>query len=364
MLLHQTKTRNWGLIVAICLLAITLGVFAEPVALKLTDGTLWNGEIGGHISLVEKKRNNTKLIEGTLIRDAGQFIVVSTATGNSVVFVSDIHSIETDSQSPATEQATLKAPEQSKTSAVAKPEVQAGKLSKRVFLLPLDGGIGDIIRPTEIREIAEHADQFGPGQIIILDINSPGGSVLTGVQLQELVFDIRKRHRAIAWVDMAISGGAFLAFCCDEIYFKRSANFGSITMWSGQYQGAEEQQMNAWIKQLEGVLAKTSRTYLFAGPMVIVARQLSYDIDSETGEITYYDDLTGKHPLSDGTSVEVLALTANNALDCGLSDGTADTREELAALLDLDFLDDDGLGQRSQRNGQNFLSKHKWTSQS
>lgn len=115
----RAKTRNRGLMVAICLLAITLGAFSETVELKLTDGTIWHGEIGGHISLRKDEGRKTKFIEGTLIRDAGNFIVVSTSTGKSVVYISDIRSIESGSEPQIAEEETPKAPEESKTSSVS-----------------------------------------------------------------------------------------------------------------------------------------------------------------------------------------------------------------------------------------------------
>jgi hypothetical protein len=70
--------------------------------------------------------------------------------------------------------------------------------------------------------------------------------------------------------------------------------------------------------------------------MVVVDKQLSYDIDEETGEITYFDTTEGEHVLSDGNSIHILSVTAAQAEHCGLSDGTADTLDELAVLLDLD----------------------------
>ena len=315
--------------------------FAEQVELSLSDGTVWRGDTGQQIALVEKKGRKKTTIEGTLVRNAGQYLIVMVDSQNKIVFITDIVSISTpqttDDAPTASENDPVPDDTESKSKEpLSKSKPKYGKLPNGVFLLPLDGGVGEIIRSTEIREIAEHADTYGPGQIIILDINSPGGSVLTGIQMRDLLYDIRKRHRVIAWVDRATSGGAFLAFCCDEIYFRRSSNFGSITMWSGNFQGAAEPEMNAWITQLEGVLAKSSRTPLFAAPMVVFAAQLTYDIDEETGKITYYDNLTGEFVLSDGESVEVLSITADQADHCGLSDGTADTLEELAVLLDLD----------------------------
>lgn len=322
----------------LCTCIISLSVFADSVTITLKDGTVWQGETGQQISLIQKKGRKKVTVEGALSRDAGTFIIVTTVLRDEIIYVRDIESIETHSVSPeeSVEIAENITAEITSLDQIEKPKPKVGKLQKGVFLLPLDGGVGEVIRSTEIRKLAEHADEFGPGQIIVLDINSPGGSVLTGVQMRDLLFDIRKRHRVVAWVNRATSGGAFLAFCCDEIYFRRSSNFGSITMWSGNFQGADEPEMNAWITQLEGVLAKSSRTPLFAAPMVVFEAQLSFDIDEETGEITYFNHADGDNILSDGESVEVLSITAAQAEKCGLSDGTADNEEELALLLDLD----------------------------
>ena len=344
----------------LCFCFISLVAFADAVTITLQSGTVWQGETGHTIALIQKKGRKTINVEGTLSRDAGTFIIITTAQRDEIVYIRDIISISTESisQEENVEDAESDSVVNTSAKRIEKSKPKVGKLSKGVFYLPLDGGVGDVIRSTEIREIAEHADEYGPGQIIILDINSPGGSVLTGVQMRDLLYDIRKRHRVIAWVNRATSGGAFLSFCCDEIYFRRSSNFGSITMWSGNFQGADEPEMSAWITQLEGVLAKSSRTPLFAAPMVVFAAQLSYDIDEETGEITYFNTTEGEHILSDGESVEVLSVTAAQAEKCGLSDGTADTLEELALLLDLDGWNEiDTYGRKLSKDWKATLEK-------
>ena len=75
------------------------------------------------------------------------------------------------------------------------------------------------------------------------------------------------------------------------------------------------------------------RSKYIAHAMIHAPSMVSYNKDPETGEITWYDDLSGQGVLSDAKSN--LVLTSGSALRCGFSDGTADTGEELAKLLDL-----------------------------
>jgi hypothetical protein len=67
--------------------------------------------------------------------------------------------------------------------------------------------------------------------------------------------------------------------------------------------------------------------------MIHAPMMVSYDKDPDTGEVTFYNDLSGEYVLSDEESN--LVFNASLALHCGFSDGTADTEEELAKLLDL-----------------------------
>ena len=76
---------------------------------------------------------------------------------------------------------------------------------------------------------------------------------------------------------------------------------------------------------------------------------LSYDVDEETGEVTYYADLQGEHHLSRYDSN--LTLGAEEAVHSGLGDGIADTKEELAKFLDLDeWVEYDTFGEEAAKN--------------
>jgi len=201
-----------------------------------------------------------------------------------------------------------------------------------VFVLPLEGTVGIGLRYQEMEAIAKEADKYGPGQIIVMLIESPGGLVIEGDKIHDSLREIKKRHRVVAWIREAISGAAFTALHCDEIYFMRVGSLGAITMFAGQtaISGAELQD---WLRKCTEVAEMGGRNGAVVRAMIHHPLLCSYDKDPVTGKVTIYDTLEGKYVLSD--EKDNLVLNASNALDCGFSDGTADTPEELAQLLHL-----------------------------
>ena len=54
----------------------------------------------------------------------------------------------------------------------------------RRLLPPQEGQVGTLARHESIEQIAAEADKYEPGQIIVLHINSPGGLVLEGDEIE------------------------------------------------------------------------------------------------------------------------------------------------------------------------------------
>ena len=98
-----------------------------------------------------------------------------------------------------------------------------------VFVLPLKNTVGTYIRHEEMEAIAEEADKYGPGQIIVLILDTPGGSVTETEKIHEVLMKIKKRHRLVAWIKEAISAGCAIALHCDEIYFMKEGSAGAMT---------------------------------------------------------------------------------------------------------------------------------------
>jgi hypothetical protein len=185
-------------------------------------------------------------------------------------------------------------------------------------------------------------DELGPGQTLVLHISSGGGYVAEWQLIWQTIQEIKKKHRVIAWVKTAISAAASTSLACTGIVFETSGALGSITTLSSAGESSLAVQMRG-VRELEEVLREGGYSKHFAMPFKLNAGLLSYDKDPETGAVTFYPDVTGDHILSDST--HVLTIKAREAEDCGFAIGIADSREELAQVLDMGGWNEIGTGQ-------------------
>ena len=350
-------------IITVFLSAIFAAAGVSPVAsadeheFQFANGGSWRGDIGHVISIAFMENGVPQQMEGTLMKVDGTSpyrlisvrgdIAGSTATKG--IFESDIVSMTLDGEAPDPVETTsstskpsasksssdaVKQPASNRTASPVKGSDGFLKAPKRgVFFLPWEGQVGTLARHESIEAIAKEADKYGPGQIIVLHINSPGGLVIEGDEISETLLDIKRRHRVVAWIKKAISAGAFTALHCDEIYFEKVGAMGSAVMFAGQ-KSIEGAQLAAWVKDFGDVAEAGGRNRIPAECMITRTKMASYDKDPETDEITWYANMQGEHAISNNE--QVLTLNAGNALHSGYIDGVASTEEELAVLLDLE----------------------------
>jgi len=207
---------------------------------------------------------------------------------------------------------------------------------KGVFLLPWRGVVGETACAAEIEAVAAEADKWGPGQTIVLEIESPGGLLTEAFRLVDAIAKVRERHRVVAWVREAISAAAFTAMLCDEIYFRRDGVLGATVLihgGNGLYGGP----LDAFRTELGSIVEKNGRSRMLFEAMVLAKPVLTYTKDPGSGKTTFHDRITGlpgEVVLSD--EKDSLTFNAQNAFACGFSRGTADTGAELAPLLGLE----------------------------
>lgn len=316
-----------------CIAAAALG--GEAVQIRLNDGSRWRGEISDYVELKILQQGIEVELKGRIVEAAAWYITVegdmAGETRRKTIFKGDIVAIQTIESDTMTEAKSSTARDRTSSGRRSADSGDAGANQPGVFVLPMSGTVGVKFRHEEVEAIAEHADQYGAGQIIVLLMDSHGG----GIEMETIhatIMEAKKRHRVVAWIKTAISAAAASALACDEIYFMTEGTLGAMTGYSGTtaLQGKE---LEAWLKTAGKWMEGGDRSPYIAHAMIHAPRMLSYDKDPETHEVTWYDDLSGEFDLSDDQSN--LVFTSSTALRCGFSDGTADTEDDLANLLHL-----------------------------
>ncbi len=338
--------------VLICGLLLALAgpaLAGERIDLRLNDGSRWRGEVADHVELKIRERGVDVELRGRII-DAGDLWIKfeSEHAGEirqKTIFKADIiaiRSIHADEAKPTRRPSRSERREQS-------DESPGGGLG--VFVLPMKGMVGTSFRHEEVEELAEHADQFGPRQIIVLLIDSHGGSIEME-KVHETIREIKKRHRVVAWIKTAISAAAASAIACDQIYFMTEGTLGAMTGVPPMSDKAEE----IWLATAERWMETGGRSKYIARAMIRAECMLSYDKDPVTGKITWYDDVSGESVLSDAESN--LVFTSSTAMRCGFADGVADTEDDLANVLNLPkWYEIDDYGRRIAKEWQETVER-------
>jgi hypothetical protein len=326
---------------------------ADQYELTFSNGSSWRGDDGALVDVVYNEQGIEQSMTGVIKKIDGRpgfqivFIrgQIAGREATKGIFAPDIVSMKASGDGDASASAgtpaakTTDADRSGSDGKTSKPAITTTgedgflKSSKPgVFFMPWEGPVGIEARHDEIKAIIDEADKYGPGQIIVLQINSPGGLVIEGDKIHETLKDVKKRHRVVAWIKEAISAAAFTSLHCDEIYFMQVGAMGSAVMFAGQtaISGGE---LDAWLKKFSEVAEIGGRDPIIARCMVTRTAMASYDKDPDTGKVTIYPDMQGEFDISDDKNV--LTLNVDNAMDCGYADGVANTTDELAVLLDL-----------------------------
>ncbi|MBA3314096.1 MAG: hypothetical protein H0T47_12525 [Planctomycetaceae bacterium] len=110
-------------------------------------------------------------------------------------------------------------------SAALRSDPTAGKAPKVAFI-KIDGVIEPILEQFVIRQV-DRAVASG-ADLIIFEIDSPGGLLLSSEQLAFHIADLDpKKVRTVAYIpEQALSGAALISLGCDEIYLRPGARIG------------------------------------------------------------------------------------------------------------------------------------------
>ncbi|MFG0328281.1 MAG: hypothetical protein ACF8PN_00125 [Phycisphaerales bacterium] len=292
------------------------------------------------------KLKNGKTYEGEIVEQTDDIVILKIQIGSIeklfTLYANEIESIDTGESTgdDTPVETTRPVAGTENTERPSTPERSDFTGKKTVFVIPMHGGVGEKFRKDKLEESINAARKHNP-DVIVLEINSPGGALSEVVKLRDYLAEVRDEFRIVTWVKSAISAAAMTALNTREIYFMREGHMGAATAWRPTGNGGEAVTGEA----LEEILEFSRRMSEAAGynPFIIQAmikKDYALSADREVlpnGEIkvTWYDSEDGGDHLLCREG-EILTFTASEAEFFGVSKGTADNEQELARMLNLD----------------------------
>lgn len=191
---------------------------------------------------------------------------------------------------------------------------------------------------------------------IVIEIDSPGGLLGPSVNLAERLAGLSEKNiRTVAYVPReAISGGAIIAFGCDEIYLHPDARIGDagpIEMkQGGQFEHADQKVVSYLREVIQGLAEKKGRPPALLMSMVDRNLPVFRVTDSKTGRVWYksvpeLEKEPGRWtqgPIVDGTQEgRFLAVTGKEAEELLIAEapvsGVEDLKQRLGVPAEANF---------------------------
>jgi hypothetical protein len=177
-------------------------------------------------------------------------------------------------------------------------------------------------------------------EIVILDINSPGGLVSEMESICQTIINWHGRLRIVAFPREAYSAAAIISLCCREMGVGSNSRIGAAVIVQSGEDGlsAVDAKMASPHHALQRqFMAASGRPYEVVSAMTIQETQLWWSAEEgfTTTAPSSSDDAQWKQV--DGAST-VLTMTGNDAIEWGLAVGPCDN--EIALLRRLNVNDD------------------------
>jgi len=161
----------------------------------------------------------------------------------------------------------------------------------KIMLIKVDGMIEPILETFIERQI-NRAIHSG-ANMLVFEIDSGGGYLLSGTNLANMIADLDSRHvRTVAYIpDHAMSSAAIIALGCDEIFLKPDAQIGDagpIEMKEdGQFEHVPEKILSTLRVTLKDLAEKKGRPAAVCEAMSDKDLEIFEVTNSKTGQLWY-----------------------------------------------------------------------------
>ena len=186
--------------------------------------------------------------------------------------------------------------------------------------------------------------------VIVLDINSPGGFTYVTFELMDMVLDA-KEVETVAFIEKdAISGAALLSLACDRIIMLPTARIGDageIVMGpDGKYRYTEAKSRSVLAQKVRDTAEARGRPIALAEKMVDKDLVVFSATNKNTGEQQYIsnkewdslkdrDDWEKGNPVREAGKEMFFTVNGKRAVELGFADEVIENRDDLAKALDV-----------------------------
>lgn len=226
--------------------------------------------------------------------------------------------------------------------------INRGKPARTGVVIPLHEDInplsGELLKQKFQKAIDSGAD------VIVLDINSPGGFTYVTFELMDMVLDA-KQVETVAFIEKdAISGAALLSLACDRIIMLPTARIGDageIVMGEdGRYRYTEAKSRSVLAQKVRDTAEARGRPIALAEKLVDKDLVVFAATNRNTGEQRYisnkeWDSLENRKDWEKGNPVreagKEMFFTTNGkrAVELGFADEVIENRGDLAKVLNV-----------------------------
>ena len=191
----------------------------------------------------------------------------------------------------------------------------ASAKEKNVYLVPIESTVEKGL--VSFLDRALTTAEANDADLVIFDVNTPGGAVDAAGEIAKLLTDTPVR--TVAFVNnRALSAGAYISLSADEIYMVPSATMGSAAVIDSAGNTADKKAQSYWLAAMATAAEQNGRNPIYAKAMA------DEDID-----LPQYGAGKGK----------LLTFTAEQAKKAGYSEGIVSDRAELFKTLGIDAAD-------------------------
>ena len=196
-------------------------------------------------------------------------------------------------------------------------------VSEIIYKVPIEGTI-DLGLPPFIKRVISQAESEN-AEAIIFEINTFGGRVDAATQIKDAI--LSSKITTIAFINRrAISAGALISLSCEKIYMTEGGLIGAATAVDMSGKKGSEKVISFMREEMASTAEKRGRNAEIARGMVDEELKFTHlVINSDSIAV---NDIEGR---KDG---KLISLTTEQALKYKISDGKAETFDDLIIKLD------------------------------